>query len=36
MEWRKRLVLPADKALSMISDPELADCIKRLVARLAK
>ncbi len=36
MEWRKREVLPADKALKMISDPELADCIRRLVARLTR
>lgn len=34
MEWRKRAVLPVNKALKMISDPELADCIQRLVARL--
>jgi CYTH domain-containing protein len=34
MEWRKRVVLPADKALKMISDPVLADCIKRLISRL--
>lgn len=36
MEWRKREVLPADKALKMISDPELADCVRRLVARLTR
>lgn len=36
MEWRKREVLPADKALKMISDPELAECIRRLVARLTR
>lgn len=36
MEWRKRVVLPADKALKMISDPELADCVRRLVARLQR
>ena len=36
MEWRKRMILPADKALKMITDPELADCIKRLVARLTR
>jgi CYTH domain-containing protein/8-oxo-dGTP pyrophosphatase MutT (NUDIX family) len=34
MEWRKREVLPVNKALKMISDPELADCIQRLVSRL--
>jgi CYTH domain-containing protein len=34
MEWRKRLVLPIDKALRMISDPELSECIKRLTSRL--
>jgi len=27
-------VLPANKALKMISDPELTDCIQRLVSRL--
>ena len=36
MHWRKRVVLPADKALKMISDPELADCVSRLVARLTR
>ena len=34
MEWRKRLVLPVNKALKMISDPELSACIKRLASRL--
>ncbi|MEI6215031.1 MAG: CYTH domain-containing protein [Desulfuromonadales bacterium] len=34
MEWRKRLVLPVNKALKMISDQELSECIKRLVSRL--
>ena len=34
MEWRKRAVLPAAKALKMISDPELSDCIQRLTSRL--
>jgi len=34
MEWRKREVLPVHKALKMISDPELTDCIQRLVSRL--
>jgi CYTH domain-containing protein len=36
MEWRKRMVMPADKALKMISDPELADCVRRLVTRLTR
>jgi CYTH domain-containing protein len=34
MEWRKRAVLPVNKALKMISDPELSDCIQRLTSRL--
>ncbi|MEI6825717.1 MAG: hypothetical protein WCK54_09010 [Desulfuromonadales bacterium] len=34
MEWRKRAVLPVDKALKMISDPELSECIKQLTSRL--
>jgi len=34
MDWRKREVLPADKALKMISDPGLAQCIQRLTSRL--
>ena len=34
MGWRKRAVLPANKALKMISDPDLSDCIQRLVSRL--
>jgi len=34
MEFRKREVLPVQKALKMISDPELSACIQRLVARL--
>ena len=34
MEWRKREVLPVSKALKMISDPELSDCIQRMVSRL--
>lgn len=34
MEWRKRLVLPVGKALKTISDPELANCIQRMVKRL--
>ena len=34
MEWRKRAVLPVNKALKMISDPELSDCIRSLTSRL--
>ena len=34
MDWRKREVLPVHKALRMISDPELSQCIKRLTSRL--
>ena len=34
MEWRKRAVLPAHKALKMISDPDLSLCIQRLISRL--
>lgn len=34
MDWRKRAVLPVQKALKMISDPDLSDCIQRLAARL--
>jgi CYTH domain-containing protein/8-oxo-dGTP pyrophosphatase MutT (NUDIX family) len=34
MEWRKRAVLPVNKALKLISDPELTDCIRRLTSRL--
>ena len=34
MEWRKRAVLPAAKALKLISDPELSQCIERLTSRL--
>jgi CYTH domain-containing protein/8-oxo-dGTP pyrophosphatase MutT (NUDIX family) len=34
MEWRKRAVLPVNKALKMISDPDLTDCIRRLTSRL--
>ena len=34
MDWRKRAVLPVDKALKMISDPELAYCLQRLTSRL--
>lgn len=35
MEWRKREVLPVQKALKMISDPELSNCIQRMVSRIA-
>lgn len=35
MEWRKRVVLPVNKALKMISDPDLSQCLERLAARLA-
>jgi CYTH domain-containing protein len=34
MAWRKRLVLPVNKALKMISDPELSECIGRLASQL--
>ena len=34
MEWRKRAVLPVAKALKMISNPELAECLQRLTSRL--
>jgi len=34
MDWRKREVLPVHKALKMISDPELSQCIGRLTSRL--
>ena len=34
MDWRKRAVLPAHKALKLISDPELSQCIQRLTSRL--
>ena len=34
MDWRKRAVLPLHKALKMISDPELSECIQRLTTRL--
>jgi CYTH domain-containing protein len=34
MDWRKRAVLPVHKALKMISDPELTQCIQRLTSRL--
>jgi CYTH domain-containing protein len=34
MDWRKREVLPVHKALKMISDPELSQCIQRLTSRL--
>jgi adenylate cyclase len=34
MDWRKRAVLPVHKALEMISDPDLSQCIQRLASRL--
>jgi CYTH domain-containing protein/8-oxo-dGTP pyrophosphatase MutT (NUDIX family) len=34
MEWRKRAVVPVDKALTMIRDPQLSLSIKRLISRL--
>ena len=34
MEWRKRAVLPVEKALKLISDPELALCIKKMLPQL--
>ena len=34
MGWRKRAVLPVHKALKMISDPDLSQCILRLTSRL--
>ncbi len=34
MEWRKRVVLPVEKALKLISDPELSLCIKKMLPRL--
>jgi 8-oxo-dGTP pyrophosphatase MutT (NUDIX family) len=34
MEWRKREVLPARKALKMISDPELVGSIQDLLSHL--
>ena len=34
MAWRKREVLPVDKALKMISDPALCQCVQRLTSRL--
>jgi CYTH domain-containing protein len=33
-DWRKRAVLPVHKALKMIRDPELSQCIQRLASRL--
>jgi CYTH domain-containing protein len=33
-DWRKRAVLPVDKALKMVSDPGLSQCIKRLASRV--
>jgi CYTH domain-containing protein/8-oxo-dGTP pyrophosphatase MutT (NUDIX family) len=34
MEWRKREVLPVQKALKMISDPELVASIQRIITHL--
>lgn len=34
MDWRKRAVLPLNKALKMISDPDLTQCILRITSRL--
>ena len=34
MNWRKRAVLPVAKALKMIGDPGLAQCLGRLVTKL--
>ena len=34
MEWRKRAVLPAGKAVQMISDPEMSSSIRRLLSSL--
>ncbi|RNC69009.1 MAG: CYTH domain-containing protein [Desulfuromonadales bacterium] len=34
MGWRKRMVVPLDKALKMISDPNLSLCVQRLANRL--
>ena len=34
MDWRKRLVLPVNKALKMINDPYLSQYIQRLTSRL--
>lgn len=34
MAWRKREVLPVAKALKMISDPALRQCVQRLTTRL--
>ena len=34
MSWRKRELLPVDKALKMISDPALCHCVQRLTSRL--
>ena len=34
MDWRKRAVLPVRKALKMISDPELSQCLQHLTSRL--
>ena len=34
MDWRKRAVVPLSKALKMISDPDLAQCVERLATKL--
>lgn len=34
MDWRKRAVVPVSKALKMIRDPALVQCVERLAARL--
>jgi len=34
MGWRERAVLPLDKALKRITDPELSRCVQRLASRL--
>jgi adenylate cyclase len=34
MDYRKRAVLPVQKALKMISDPDITRCVQRLTSRL--
>jgi CYTH domain-containing protein len=34
MGWRKRAVLPLNKALKMISEPDLSSCIQRIASHL--
>jgi CYTH domain-containing protein len=34
MGWRKRMVVSLNKALKMITDPELSECVQRLAHRL--